>query len=433
MNILMFTNTFLPHVGGVARSVQQFAGQFRGMGHRVIIVAPDFDSIPADEHDVIRVPAIQHFNGTDFSVPMPVPGLLSRALDDITPDIVHSHHPFLLGDTALRAAAERDVPVVFTHHTQYEQYTHYVPGDSEMLKRFVVDLSVGYCNMCEAVIAPSETIRRRLIEQGVTTDIVEIPTGVDLTVFSRGDASTWRKRHGIADDTLVVGHVGRLAPEKGLELLANVVAEFLATVDHGLFVVAGTGPSEDAIREAFDRRDLGDRLMRFAVLDRSELAHLYAAMDVFAFASLSETQGMVLTEAMAAGTPVIAIDAPGVREVVRDGWNGRLLPSPDTATFVEALRWYRQLDSPARAALTSHAKLTAEEFSLPRTAERAIDLYARLIRRGRRGDHGQDLWSIARRRIAEEWKIWTNVATAAASALLPGRAAEDPSHLQEGG
>src|SRR3990172_3888517 len=128
MNIVMFTNTYTPHVGGVARSVEAFSGAYRRRGHRVLVVAPEFADQPQHEEDVVRIPAIQNFNGSDFSVVLPVPGSLDDVLDAFKPDIVHAHHPFLLGNTAVRVARFRELPLVFTHHTLYEQYTHYVPA-----------------------------------------------------------------------------------------------------------------------------------------------------------------------------------------------------------------------------------------------------------------------------------------------------------------
>src|SRR5512144_419241 len=123
MNILMVTNTFTPYVGGVANSVASFAAEYRRQGHRVLVVAPEFRDAPGGETDVIRVPAIQRFNGSDFSLRLPVPGFLFPALDRFRPDVVHSHHPYLLGDTALRIAAVRNAPLVFTHHSMYETFT----------------------------------------------------------------------------------------------------------------------------------------------------------------------------------------------------------------------------------------------------------------------------------------------------------------------
>src|SRR5688572_20475289 len=140
MNVVMMKNSSLAHVGGVARSVESFSAALREAGHKVMVVAPEFPDMSESETDVVRVPAIQRFNGSDFSVRLPVPGLLTDPLDRFQPDLIHAHHPFLLGDTALRVAAGRGVPLVFTHHTLYEEYTHYVSNESVALKRFVVDL-----------------------------------------------------------------------------------------------------------------------------------------------------------------------------------------------------------------------------------------------------------------------------------------------------
>ena len=419
MNILMFTNTFTPHVGGVARSVQQFTREYQSLGHRTLVVAPEFESMPPSEAGVVRVPALQKFNGSDFSVAVPLPGFLTQAIAKFVPDIVHSHHPFLLGDTAQRVAARYDIPIVFTHHTQYEKYTHYVPGDSEAMQKFVVDLAVGYCNMCEGVIAPSETIRQRLIQQGVQTTVAEIPTGVETDVFGSGNGIEFRQEYGIGKSDFVVGHVGRLAPEKGLDFLADTVATFVANHGNAKFLVAGSGPSALTVSSAFDSRGIADRLISVGRLDRPELASLYNAMDVFAFASHSETQGMVLTEAMAASTPVIAVDAPGVREIVSNGQNGFLLPSDDKCQFVGKLEDYYNMPKAKRQLLIDGALKTANEFSITNTAASAISFYATLIRQGRSGPaHGSDLWSTARRRIDEEWHLWSNVGRAAAHAIL---------------
>lgn len=418
MRILMFTNTFTPLVGGVARSVEQFSREFRRLGNQVLIVAPMFPDVHGDEQDVVRIPAMQRFNGTDFSVPTPIPGFLTQRIDEFRPHIIHSHHPFLLGDTALRVSSSRDVPIVFTHHTQYERYTHYVPGDSEAMKTFVVDLAVGYCNLCDAVIAPSNTIRQRLADLGVITPIEEIPTGVDTDVFHAGHGSAVRRRFGIGDSDFVIGHVGRLAPEKGLDFLVPTVARFVASKPTAKFLVAGTGPSAEMIEQVFEKAGVADRLIVLGTMGRAELADVYAAMDVFAFSSQSETQGMVLTEAMAASTPVVAVDASGVREVLRSGINGFMLAEESEDDFVTALDAIFAMSPSERRRLIDGAVQTAVDFSMRKTAEQAIALYRRLIQQGRRGVHGDDQWSIARRRLSEEWKIWSNIAHAASHAVL---------------
>src|SRR5688572_17184518 len=153
MKIMMFTNTYLPHVGGVARSVSSYVAEFCRRGHEVRVVAPQFEGAMESTSDVLRTPALQHFNGTDFSFTLPQPGLIAEFLDPFRPELLHSHHPFQLGDSALRAARTRGLPLVFTYHTMYEQYTHYMPLDSEALQRIVVQMATEYSNLCTHVIA----------------------------------------------------------------------------------------------------------------------------------------------------------------------------------------------------------------------------------------------------------------------------------------
>ena len=418
MNILAATNTFSPHVGGVANSVASFAAEYRRQGHKVLVVAPAFADAPARETDVIRVPAIQNFNGSDFSLRLPVPGFVFPELDRFRPDVVHAHHPYLLGDTALRIAAVRDAPLVFTHHTMYEQFTRFVPGDSPALRRFVVELSTGYANLCDSVIAPSESVAAILRARGVSVPVAVIPTGVDLKRFAAGDGARYRASAGIPADAFVVGSIGRLSPEKNLPFLAEAVCAFLAGREEARFLVAGVGPLEREVREIVARRGLSGRLHFTGILRGGDLADAYRAMDVFAFASLCETQGMVLAEALAAGVPAVALDAPGVREAVVDGRNGVLLPAESVPAFRDALDRIASLPPGGRRALRDEAARGAERFSMEACAARALDLYGSLLEAERRPKVARgSLWASARRLAGKEWKLWANRAHAAGAAV----------------
>ncbi len=421
MNILIFTNTFTPHVGGVARSVEAFTEEYRTRGHRVLVVAPEFPDMPQDEVDVVRIPAIQNFNASDFSVVLPIHPQLSETIDAFRPDIVHSQHPFLLGMTAVRIARHRGLPLVFTHHTLYERYTHYVPGDSPALKRFAIELATRYANLADQVFAPSESIRDLLQQRGVTTPIAVVPTGVRLEHFAHGDGAAFRRKMGIPQDAFVVGHLGRLAPEKNLAFLAQAVADFVGNHPHAHFLVIGTGPSENSLREIFARAGLEARLHVAGILQQQALADALHAMDLFAFASTSETQGMVLTEAMAAGLPVVALDAPGAREVVRDQQNGRLLQEATPAAFSAALQWAAGLPPESMRDLRQGALDTAEAFSMPRSADKALACYAAL-KPGTAAESGADVgaWEEVMTAIKTEWDILKSVASAGDAALGAG-------------
>ena len=426
MNILILTNTFTPHVGGVARSVEAFTAEYRKRGHRVLIVAPEFPDMPPDEVDVVRINAIQDFNASDFSVALPIHPQLSEAIDAFLPDVVHSQHPFLLGTTAFRLARHRELPLIFTHHTLYEQYTHYVPGNSPALKRFAIELATRYANLCDQVFAPSESIRELLLERGVSTPIAVVPTGVRLEDFARGDGDAMRRELGIPADACVVGHLGRLAPEKNLGFLTRAVVAFISSNCRAHFLVVGTGPSEDAIRDAFAIAGLGAKLHMAGVLQQQQLADALHAMDVFAFASTSETQGMVLTEAMAAGLPVVALDAPGAREVVRDSQNGRLLSEATPTTFSAALQWVLEQPPERLHSLKQAALATAKAFSMPNSADKALACYKALASRSiAAADRDESGWEEVVNFIKTEWDVLKSLAVASEAAMGTGLSSEE--------
>jgi len=417
LNILILTNTFTPHVGGVARSVEAFSAEYRKRGHRVLVVAPEFPGTSPDESDVVRINAIQNFNASNFSVALPMHPQLTESIDAFRPDIVHSQHPFLLGITALRLARHRGLPLVFTHHTLYEQYTHYVPGDSSALKRFAIELATRYANLCDQVFAPSESIQELLQQRGVTAPIAVVPTGVRLENFAQGDAVAFRRQMGIPADAFVVGHLGRLAPEKNLEFLTQAVCDFINHNSRAHFLVIGTGPSENAIRATFARAGIESRLHTAGILQQQALADALHAMDVFAFASTSETQGMVLTEAMAAGLPVVALDASGAREVVSDGLNGRLLTEASPATFAAALAWVAEREPKQLHGLQQAALVTAAAFSIPRSADKSLACYAALESKSTNANSDNHGWEDFMTFMKTEWDILKTVARASDAAL----------------
>lgn len=427
MNILMMTNTYYPHVGGVARSVATFSERYRQLGHKVLIVAPEFPNMSENEKDVIRIPAIQRFNGTDFSVILPVPHFLGDAVEAFEPDIVHSHHPFLIGSTAARIASTYELPLVFTHHTMYEQYTHYVPGDSVTLKRFAVKLATRYANLCDLVFAPSQSIEVLLHKRNVQAPIKVLPTGVDIPSFSEGSGFGFRAAMNIPEDAFVVGHLGRLAPEKNLSYLSEAIINVLKKSPNAHFLLVGKGSVETEIQTSFKKSNLSARFHYLPTLHQPLLCSAYKAMDVFVFSSHSETQGMVLTEAMAAGVPVIALDAPGVREVVNNNCNGRLLPEgADTNSFANAINIFKNQSFEQKQRFKKSALATADSFSMKRCAEMALSSYVGLLGKDYVHRHKEhQSWSEMMHLIKIEWELLSNFASAATDAVTESNSNTD--------
>ena len=429
MNIVMLTNTYLPHVGGVARSVEAFTREYRRRGHNVLVVAPEFAEKIPDEKDVVRIPAIQNFNGSDFSVALPLSGELTDRLDAFEPDIVHSHHPFLLGMTALRIARGRELPLIFTHHTLYERYTHYVPADSDALRRFVIELATRYGNLASLVFAPSESIASLLRQRGVTTPIAVVPTGVQLENYQNGNGTRAREQYGIPASAYVVGHLGRLAAEKNLEFLSSAVVEFMQRNENTHFLVVGTGSMTPVIEKVFESHGLEDRLHMPGTLQGEAQRDAYSAMDVFAFASTSETQGMVLTEAMAAGVPVVALDASGCREVVEDRINGRLVLKHCEREMIGALQWMFDQPAEVRASMQREALQTADNYSMENCAKSALAHYQSLVHQHWPLDDSlYAQWMRMRNMIGAQWEIIEGVTSAASAALDQSHPTQDNGH-----
>ncbi len=418
----MMTNTYLPHVGGVARSTSTFAEEYRKLKHKVLVVAPEFEGPPLSKREsawVERVPAMQKFNGSDFSVRLPMATGLSDRLDAFNADIIHAHHPFLLGDTALRVGANKNVPVIFTHHTRYEDYTHYVPFDSPTLKDIAINLSTEFANLCDGVIAPSESIAKLIKKRGVKSPIAVVPTGIEVRAFAAGNGLRFRRKFKIPAKAFVVGHVGRLAPEKNLGYLTRSVAHFLKSAPSARFLVVGGGPAEEEMKKICADEGVGGQLVLAGKHTGRALHDAYCAMDVFAFASFSETQGMVLAEAMAAGLPAVALNASGVREVVRHEENGFLLPAR-TPAKIFAKHLARLHDVLAvRRKFERAARATAENFSQEHCAAQAIQFYEK-IRRATRRDRLMTTvnpWGTLIDRISIEWSLLAEKAQSVIDAL----------------
>ncbi len=418
MNILMMTNTYFPLTGGLEKSIAAFSGEFRRRGHKVLIVSPEFKGSRKKEYGVVRVPAIQNFNGTDFSVSLPIPGLVSKLVDSFRPDIIHAHHPFLMGDMALRLAGQYQIPLIFTHHTLFEQYTDYFPLNTEAGKNFVIEMGTGYANLADHVIAPSESVRELLMERGVTSHVWVVPTGVNIKAFARGAGAKFRRNMKIPAGAFVAGYAGRVAPEKNLEFLARAAADFLKKEKKAWFLAVGRGPSEGEMKKIFREAEVMGRVRFAGVLRGQKLVDAYHAMDAFAFASQSETQGMVITEAMAAGVPVVALDGPGVREVVRDRKNGRLLSAEKRSLFPDALAWVMKRTAAQKKQMREEMARTAREFSIENSADKALRLYEKT--RSRKQETcaaGCSPWQLVMERIKREWEMLANLGKAAGSAV----------------
>lgn len=373
MNLAFFTNNYKPFVGGVPIAIDSLARTLKTRGHEVHIFAPDYGN-DIDETGVFRTLSIRNFNDSQFALPVPLALDTYLAFNDTNAELVHVHHPFLLGMTGLNAARSEKLPVVFTYHTQYERYAHYLPWDPAMVTEMAVNIATRFANSCDAVIAPSTDMEKTLRQRGVDVTIRVIPTGVDLNRFRGGNAQWLRQKYGIPEGERVLLFVSRLAKEKNVAFLIDAFNQLQNEMGNTHFVIVGDGDERLALQHQAGNLGLQKRVHFAGTLSGDDLVSAYKGADLFVFASTSETQGMVVLEAMACGLPVVAIDAPGVRDVVVDGTNGFMVGENETGAFVSACR--EVLNGTSRyVAFRNSAFGKAKELSLEHTTTQVEDLY----------------------------------------------------------
>ena len=382
LTIFLVTNNYKPYEGGVARSVDTLCGALRARGHVVYIITLDFlgNGSEFEEH-IIRVPCVMRwfYKKNYMALPLLCSSYLTKVAETLKPDIIHVHHPFLLGVAGLRAARSLRIPIVFTYHTNYEHYLHYIPIFPQYFTRSVVNTVVRkFCYTVDGIIVPGKIIHEHLIDRSVTTMMKVIPSAIDPIFFVYEKEKKRRERIHLLS-------VSRFAKEKNIEFLLRVM-KHLGLQRYTLTLV-GYGTHEEYLRwYAYESLGLSKNFVKFIIKpSRQELATLYREADLFIFASITETQGLVLAEAMASGLPVIAVDAPGPKDIVRNDSNGFLVQSEqEMVARIISLEENNKLYGKLR----ENALKSAEGYAPEIVVDRIKSFYAHLIEQNRLVNEG---------------------------------------------
>jgi glycosyltransferase involved in cell wall biosynthesis len=382
MRVGLFTNNYLPFRGGVTTAVETLREGLEVLGHRAWVFAPAAQHPHHDPPFVFRYPSIPAPTYPGFSLAVPVSRRLGRLARRLDLDVIHVHHPFLLGVTGRRLARRTRRPLVFTYHTRYEKYAHYVPLPQRLVRGLAVQLACRFADSADLVVAPSDHVAETLRQRGIRAPVSVIPTGVDLTRFSPGSRDRARRRLGLSADGLICLYTGRLDREKSLERVLDAFESIAAAISSASLHLVGKGSHGRALERRAAAGPAGRRIVFHGGLGREALPDYYRAADLFLFASETETQGLVLAEAHACALPAVAVRASGVDEVVTDGETG-VLTKGETGEMADAAIGLL-LDPERRVAMGQAGRRLAEtRFSARRQIEAMVGHYEALLARRR--------------------------------------------------
>jgi glycosyltransferase involved in cell wall biosynthesis len=382
MRILMLSDVCAPRVNGVATSIRTFRKSLADLGHDSLLVAPEYPLPTSPDAAIVRVPS------------RPVPGdaedrlmkwrdvlALVPQLARMDFDLVHVHTPFVAHYAGVRIARRLGLPLVETYHTFFEEYAPlYFPWLPARLGRWVArKLTVSQCRQVDALVVPSPQMLDRLAEYGIAVRAEVLPTGLEPEEFRGGDGARFRREHGIPPERPVLVFISRVAHEKNIDFLLRMLVRLRADVPDVLLVIAGEGPAVPHVRQLAQQLGLDGHVLFTGYLDRSgALLDCYRAGDAFVFASRTETQGLVLLEALALGVPVVSTAVMGTADVLRDARGAMIAPDEEAGFATAVARVLGDPDLRRRLALAGPSD--AARWSARALAERLAALYADVAR-----------------------------------------------------
>ncbi len=378
----MISDVYFPRINGVSTSIQTFRRGLHAAGHETLLIAPEYPGAAADrESGILRVPSRNvPRDPEDRAMKLGAIGALRAQVERFEPDLVHIQTPFIAHYQGTALARALRVPVIESYHTYFEEYLHhYVPLLPRAVMRFFARrFTVSQCNALDALVVPSRAMEQALLDYGVRCPMHIIPTGMEMERFAGGDGVRLRAQLGIAPGQPVLVHVGRIAHEKNIEFLFRMFALVVRSKPGAVFVVAGEGPALTSCKAYVRSLGLTDHVRFVGYLARErELLDCYRAGDLFVFSSRTETQGLVLLEAMALGTPVVSTAHMGTADIVNPQRGAHLAPD-DEAEFANIV--LRLLDDPSRrAAMSAQARTYAATWSAVAMADRLASLYSAVV------------------------------------------------------
>ncbi|WP_320046585.1 glycosyltransferase [uncultured Ilyobacter sp.] len=384
LNIAMFTNDYFPFIGGVPISIKRLADSLRCRGHNVYIFAPEYPYGEEKDNRVVRCKLLVYHRTKKFDYP--IVNIFSRDIEkkfsSIKFDLVHVHHPFWMGKKGLSLGEKYGLPVVLTYHTRFEEYAYHMPFFKLIFKNIIFHKVIKrFAQRCNLIFAPTNSAKEYLSNIGVSRNKVVMPTGVDISSYENlgeNEIAEIRKKYGTENGFLLCS-VSRLSKEKNIYFLLEGI-KYIKENSNILFkvIIIGDGPERLKLEKTIKEKGLENIVELVGLVKSDQISKYYLASDIFIFSSKSETQGMVILEAMSAGCPPVAIRSSGIDDVIFDGKNG-------FKTKADIKEWSKKvislMESPDKLEnMSKNAYEFSRKFTKETLAERVEKEYQKAIK-----------------------------------------------------
>lgn len=393
MKIALITEVYHPSVNGVVVSIDSFRNELCALGHTVIIIAPESKIKHLDPPHTFRVPSLALPWTRDYKMSRPNASTFSFIKNQKF-DVIHTQHMFTMGWFGLRAGRRYSIPVVHTYHTLITEYTHHIPLFGSfiptrwLIQKYLVNHSRRYADAVNALITPSHAMAHILRSYGIRKKINVVSTGINSALFDAADGDYVYARHALPKNVKIVLFVGRLALEKSVDLLIQSYAKLQKIHPHTRLILLGSGPQQQQYEALVKILGISDKVIFPGFVSPDITRHYFKAAYIFAFPSHTDTQGIVIAEAMAAGAAVIAVNRLGPTDIVRNGYNG-LLIEPSVDMMAHALERLI-VNTSLRDRLVRNAHESVKQYSSQKQTDKLIHVYTQAINTHKRygGDSG---------------------------------------------
>lgn len=381
MNIAIFTDTYLPQINGVVTSTVAFMSELEKRGHKITILCPKVEGATESTDNVWRFSSLKFPFQPEYRITLP----LSKKLLELRKqniDIIHAQTPFAMGYTAQFFGKLLKIPVVHTYHTFFAEYIHYIPlASKDMLKNWAKYESKRFCNHCAHLIVPSDPMKDKLIEYGITAPIDVIPTGINMNYTTNLESiGAFKLSHGIPSDKRILTYVGRLAQEKNVAFLLESFQRIHQALPNTFLVIIGGGPEQVAMEAQAQTLGIQNAVKFLGYLPYESVFSGLQAAELLLFPSKTETQGLTLLESLAVGTPAVCIDAMGVKDILKNNQGGFLAQDSIDDYSQKAIDILT--DTSLHMSKVREALARASEYSIEKMTDKLESLYVSTIQKG---------------------------------------------------